>query len=301
MCQALFSKEENHRSKRQKKMKCDPANPKESGIVNIWQETFPVRFGSIDRSDRLTLNAIFQFFQEAAICHAENLNVGREDMLRTGQIWILSRMSVIVDRRPNYFENITVRTWPRGGEKLFAVRDYDIRDKDDVPVVRARSGWIILDVEKRRPIRPQSLLSDGIPQNEGENALSSKDGAIAALEERSSLQKAAERQARYTDLDFNGHVNNVRYIQWIEDSLEPSFLENADKMRLDINYLNEILGGEVIEIMSAGIEDADSAEAFAFEGRKAESGLAASQQAAAQQVAAQQPAFRAELRLYGNS
>ncbi|WP_461247909.1 acyl-[acyl-carrier-protein] thioesterase [Treponema sp. R6D11] len=276
-------------------MMCDPANPKGSGIVNIWQETFPVRFGSIDKSDRLTLDAVFQFFQEAAICHAENLNVGREDMMRTGQIWILSRMSVIVKRRPKYFENITVRSWPRGGEKLFALRDYDIRDKDGVPVVCARSGWIVLDVEKRRPIRPQSVMG-GLPLNEGENALSPEDGAIAALEERGNLQKAAERKARYTDLDFNGHVNNVRYIQWIEDALEPQLLENADRMRFDINYLNEILGGEDIDIMSAKIEDAGNASggsgcsgAFAFEGRKN-----------AQQAAAQ-PAFRAELRLYGNS
>jgi medium-chain acyl-[acyl-carrier-protein] hydrolase len=276
-------------------MKCNPANPKESGTVNIWQETFPVRFGAIDRSDRLTLDAIFQFFQEAAICHAENLNVGREDMLRTGQIWILSRMSVIVKRRPKYFENITVRSWPRGGEKLFAVRDYDIRDKDDIPVVCARSGWIVLDVEKRRPIRPQSLM-DNLPQNEGENALSPEDNAIIALEERANLQKAACRKANYTDLDFNGHVNNVRYIQWIEDALEPRLLENADMMRLDINYLNEILGGEDIDIMSAKIENATCcdatcaaaccAEAFAFEGKKTENGLAA---------------FRAELKLYGNS
>jgi medium-chain acyl-[acyl-carrier-protein] hydrolase len=271
-------------------MKCDPANPKGSGIVNIWQETFPVRFGAIDKSDRLTLDAIFQFFQEAAICHAENLNVGREDMLRTGQIWILSRMSVIVKSRPKYFENITVRSWPRGGEKLFAVRDYDIRGKDDVPVVSARSGWIVLDVEKRRPIRPQSLM-DCLPLNEGENALSPEDGAITALEERANLQKAAGRKASYTDLDFNGHVNNVRYIQWIEDALEPQFLENADRMRLDINYLNEILGGEDVDIMSAKIEDpacaaACCAAAFAFEGKK---------------TASQQTAFRAELRLYGNS
>jgi medium-chain acyl-[acyl-carrier-protein] hydrolase len=286
-------------------MMCDPANPKGSGIVNIWQETFPVRFGSIDRSDRLTLDAIFQFFQEAAICHAENLNVGREDMLRTGQIWILSRMSVIVKRRPKYFENITVRSWPRGGEKLFAVRDYDIRDKDNIPVVCARSGWIVLDKEKRRPIRPQSVM-ENLPLNEGENALSPEDNAIAALEERSNLRKAADRQASYTDLDFNGHVNNVRYIQWIEDALVPRFLESADKMRLDINYLNEILNGEDVEIMSAGIEDNSCDVAFAFEGRKKERKLAAAQQAAAQQAeeqqtAEQQTAFRAELRLYGDS
>ena len=265
-------------------MKCDPANPKGDGIVDVWQETFPVRFAAIDRSDRLTLDAVFQFFQEAAICHAENLGVGRQDMTQTGQAWILSRITVIVDRRPNYCETITVRSWPRGSEKLFAMRNYDIRDKSDIPVVSARSGWLVVDMEKRRPIRPNFLM-DKLPLNEGLESLPPEANGAAGLTERANLQKTAERKALYTDIDYNGHVNNVRYIQWIEDALDPGYLEKAGKMRLDINYLSEILGGDVIEILSGEIEDSagnsDWQKAFAFEGRK-ENG---------------QAAFRAELRL----
>jgi acyl-ACP thioesterase len=260
-------------------MMCDPANPKAHGQVDIWQETLPVRFGAIDRSDTLTLDSVFQFFQEAAICHAENLGVGREDMARTGQVWILSRISVQIDRRPNYREVITVRSWPRGWEKLFAIRDYDIRGKDGVPAVSARSGWIILDIEKRRPLRPQSVM-DSLPKNEGADALTW--GPIG-LEERGNLQKTGERKALYTDVDYNGHVNNVSYIQWIEDALDPQILEKAKRMRFDINYLNEILSGETIEILSAPVEDDSGASAFAFEGRKSENS---------------QPAFRSELRLW---
>jgi acyl-ACP thioesterase len=272
-------------------MTCNAADPKETGrndqgILDIWQETFPVRFGAIDRSDRLTLNSIFQFFQEAAISHAENLGVGREDMARTGQVWILSRMSVLVERRPNYCETITVRSWPRGGEKLFAIRNYDIRDKDNAATVGARSAWIILDMEKRRPLRPQSVM-DNLPLNEGLESLPPEAGGTASLAERSDLQLTAERKALYTDVDYNGHVNNVSYIKWIEDTLDSQLLEKADKMRFDINYLNEILAGEVTEILSAPIsieiEDPSCTCAFAFEGRKKENG---------------QAAFRAELRLY---
>ncbi|MDR2480339.1 MAG: acyl-ACP thioesterase, partial [Treponema sp.] len=146
--------------------------------LNIWQEDHVVRFGHIDRSDRLTLSAVFQFFQEAAISHAENLRVGREDMARSGQVWILSRMSVQVDRRPGYGEAMIVRSWPRGGEKLFALRDYDIRDSADKPAVRARSGWLIIDIEKRRPLRPQALM-DALPQNVGLDALPSGAAGLA--------------------------------------------------------------------------------------------------------------------------
>jgi acyl-ACP thioesterase len=243
----------------------------------VWSENCAVRFGAIDKSDTMTLDTVFNFFQEAAISHAENLGVGREAMARTNQVWILSRMSAVVNRRPQYGETVTVRTWPRGGEKLFALRDFDMRDANDNPAVQARSCWLIIDMEKRRPLRPQSIM-DNLPQNEGQNALA----AAVSLEERQSLQKTAERQALYTDVDYNGHVNNVSYIRWIEDTLDPALLEQAARLRLDINYLNEILPDEITEIWSAQIED-ENGTYYAFEGRKSHDG---------------QTAFRAELRLW---
>ncbi|MDR0320686.1 MAG: acyl-ACP thioesterase [Treponema sp.] len=261
-------------------MNCDPANPKGSGIVDVWQEAAVVRFGDIDKSDRLTIDAVFRFFQEAAICHAENLGVGREDMARTGQVWILSRMSVLVNRRPSYCETITVSSWPRGWEKLFALRNFEIKDKNDVSAVSARSAWLIVDMEKRRPLRPQSVM-ENLPLNEGLEVSTTE--VVTALTERDNLQKVADRKALYTDLDFNGHVNNVSYIQWIEDAVGLDLLEKAEKMRLDINYLNEIMNGEDVEIFSAPVEDKEAFCAFAFEGRKKENG---------------QAAFRAEFRLW---
>ena len=270
----------------EKNINCDASNPKGDGIVDVWQEVLPVRFGMVDKSDRLTLDAIFQFFQEAAISHAENLGVGREDMARTKQGWVLSRLTVLVDRRPKYCETVTVRSWPRGWEKLFAIRDYEIKDKDNKAVVSARSAWLIVDMEKRRPLRPQAVM-DNLPLNEGLEALAPEAGAVAGLAEHNNLEKIAERKALYTDIDFNGHVNNCSYVKWIEDAIDPSLLEQAEKMRVDINYLSEVLGGETIEIFSTPIED--NAEnpapftAIAFEGRRTESG---------------QAAFRAELRLF---
>ena len=255
--------------------------------LSVWSENCAVRFSAIDKSDLLTLNALLDFFQEAAISHAENLGVGREVMARTNQVWILSRMSVRVDRRPGYGETVTVRTWPRGGEKLFALRDYDIRGADGNTAVRARSRWLIIDIEKRRPVRPQSI-TDKLPRNDGMDALCTTDGP----EENPSLQKISERRAHYTDMDYNGHVNNVSYIRWMEDALDPALMENARLMRLDINYMNEVLINETTGIWTARITDAASAEtpyyaaayyAAAFEGRKERDN---------------QTAFRAELRLW---
>jgi acyl-ACP thioesterase len=132
-------------------------------------------------------------------------------------------------------------------------------------------------MEKRRPMRPHFVM-DEMPMNEGLDALSS----AASLAEQASLQKNMERRALYNDVDYNGHVNNVSYIRWMEDAVEPALLEQAKQMRLDINYLNEVLPNDVIGIWSARLED-PAAAAFVFEGRKEPEN---------------QAAFRAELRLW---
>jgi acyl-ACP thioesterase len=257
----------------------------------IWSENCEVRFGAIDKSDTRTLGAALNFFQEAAISHAENLGVGRKAMAQANQGWILSRMSLQIDKRPRYGETVTVRSWPRGGEKLFALRDYDIRDAQDKPVIRARSCWIIIDLERRRPLRPQSVM-DALPQNEGQDALLPGRTLAVSLEEQLNLHKAAERKALYSEVDYNGHVNHVSYIRWIEDAIDPSLLEQAKQMRLDINYLNEVLPGDITGIWLAEIEPAEAVstqaqicKAFVFEGKK-------------EQTQENQAAFRAELRLW---
>jgi acyl-ACP thioesterase len=249
----------------------------------VWSESCLVRFGAVDKSDSMTLNSIFNFFQEAAISHAESLGVGREAMARTNQVWLLSRMSVQVDRRPRFGETVTVRTWPRGAEKLFTRRDYDILDVNGQAAIRASSSWLIVDIVKRRPLRPQSLL-ESMPRNEGLDAL---PAAAVGLEENPSLQKCSEYPALYTNVDANGHVNNISYIRWIEDAINPELLEQAKQIRMDINYLNEILRNEITGIWVAPIETTSTGEtlppahAFAFEGRKEN-----------------QTTFRAELRLW---
>ena len=266
-------------------------------MVDIWHEKADIRFGSVDRSDRLTLGSIFSFFQEAAISHAANLGVGRDAMKHTGQAWILSRLSLFVQRRPCYGETVQVSTWPRRWEKLFALRDYDIRDAQDIPVVRGRGGWLVLDIEKRRPLRVQSVM-ESLPSNDGINAF---PAGPAGLNPRENLIKIAERSALYSDIDYYGHANNARYIQWIQDATDADILTNADQMRLDINYLSEVMPGETVELWAARLEESGPAEGatpsdfnpadyparpgpgFAYEGRRPGS-------------AEGQPVFRAELR-----
>ncbi|MDR3324797.1 MAG: acyl-ACP thioesterase [Spirochaetaceae bacterium] len=247
--------------------------------MDIWQRRQKIIFNDVDSSGGITLFAAFNYFQDAAESHAEIIGVGREIMRANKQVWVLSRMSAVIQRRPRLDEEIVLRSWPRGFDRLFCVRDYDMRDADGNVLVRARSGWLILDLERRRPLRPQSLAVP-IPVNEGLDAMT---GSPLGLEPRAGLSKTAERTASYSDIDFNGHMNNARYIQWVQDASDGGSLTNALRMRLDINYIDEVKLGEEMGIWSAPIDDPplkEGANKTAVEGRKQNGNT---------------PAFRAEL------
>ena len=262
-------------------------------MVDIWRETASVRFGDVDRSNRLTLGSIFSLFQEAAISHAADLGLGFDFLERRKQAWILSRFSLFVERRPACGETIKVSSWPRRWEKLFALRDYEIRDAEGKVLVRGRGGWLVLDIEKRRPLKVQPIV-DSLPVNHGIDAFPAGPAGLRAAE---NLTKTAERAALYSDIDYLGHMNNARYIQWIQDATDMKILVSADQMRLDINYLSEVLPGEKVELWTGilykknnSINEAGDMSsnypakggpAFAYEGRRPGSG---------------QAVFRAELR-----
>ena len=250
-------------------------------MTDIWRETVTVRFGSVDRSDRMSLWSIFNFFQEAALSHATDLGVGRDALARNRQGWILSRYSLVIARRPAYGETIEVSTWPRRWEKLFALRDYEIRDGEGAAVVRGRAGWLIFDIDKRKPLRP-GPVADLLPPNDGIDALlpaelsAGTSACPAGLNPAEGLSKKMERTTSYSDIDYNGHVNNARYIQWIQDAADFEILTNAGKVRFDINYLSEVMPGEIVEILSAPIHGPanGTGPCFAFEGRRPGSGEA---------------------------
>lgn len=247
-------------------------------MKNIWIEEFKVRTWDVDKSVRLHLAAVFNYFQEVAGNHAESLGVGKEKLKSTGHAWVLSRMTAVIDRRSDWGEIVYAHTWPRGTDRLFAVRDYELLDSNNTIVARGRSGWIVLDTVKMRPVRP-NFLTDTMPANSEKSAL---EEGLESLKTHANLINSGSRTASYSDIDYNGHVNNARYVQWIQDILPAEELEKANTFRMDINYLSEVVPGTNVDFFTAFLQENGGKSFYAIEGRHQETG---------------QPAFRAEIRI----
>jgi len=202
---------------------------------NIWKETYQIRSYEVDCHRRLSILSIFHFMQEAASRHAEALGVSIQQLLSENYTWLLSRLKIKIESFPNWKDQVQVSTWPSGTQRLFALRDFELQDKDNQAVAAAVSAWLVLDVQKRRPVRIGPFVERLRPL-EGEHILPDTLDKLPGLEFRTHEKKFV---VRYRDLDINQHVNNVSFVEWLVESIPVRVLNTSVLAELEINFLAE--------------------------------------------------------------
>ena len=86
---------------------------------SVYKEIFKIHTYEVDIHNRLTIQALAQFLQEAASNHAALLGFGVEYLLKNNRTWVLSRLAIEIHNLISLGETITIKTWPADTEKLF--------------------------------------------------------------------------------------------------------------------------------------------------------------------------------------
>jgi acyl-ACP thioesterase len=202
---------------------------------NIWQETYRIRSYEVDCHNRLSILTIFNFMQEAASRHAEALGVSIHQLLAENHTWLLSRLKIRIAAFPGWNDQIRVNTWPSGVRQLFALRDFELTDKDSRPLASAISAWLVIDLQKRRPIRIGPFV-ERLKPIDGRHVMNDRLDKLPALKNRTDESQFV---VRYADLDINQHVNNVKFVEWVIESLPAAVFSTRVLSSLEINFLAE--------------------------------------------------------------
>ena len=213
-------------------------------MQTIWQEDVFVKSYDVDFKNRLKISQLFNYMQEAAGNHAEHLGWGYRDIVGNNLIWVLSRVKVRMDEYPTWGSTIKVETWPKDTYRLFATRDFIFRNESGGQIGAATTVWLLLDINTMRPQRVQNVQ---------ELYLENKDrhGLNETLEKLScegTLIKTFERTVSYNDIDINCHVNNARYVDWLQECFPAETLSDRHISSLQLNYLSEAKSDEIILI-----------------------------------------------------
>ena len=164
--------------------------------------------------------------------------------------WVLTHLKVKMLRFPKWGETVSILTFPRGGRRIVAWRDFVLTGADGEELGHASSEWMIIDLASRKVVAiPEGVFAaantvrkpvfgdEPFPKLRWECSVASADALVF--------------RARRGDIDLNGHVNNVHYVEWLLES-RPD--EAGPCRELDIVFKSETLAGEEVRVEAVETE-----------------------------------------------
>jgi medium-chain acyl-[acyl-carrier-protein] hydrolase len=218
---------------------------KEKKLQKEYTVPFKVRSYEVDGNGLATLSSVCNYFQEAAGIHADHLHFDISRLQENGFTWVLYKMHVEVKRYPSRWEEVTVKTRPSAGDGIRAFRDYELFDGKGTRMAAAVSQWMVLNIKTRRPVRiPAEILELGLEQADHVIEPDKSPLKTVPLSEQDQLKPVT--RAGLHNLDMNGHVNNVTYIDWFTGYIPQHVAKGRRCSGLEVQYIAECTAGDEI-------------------------------------------------------
>ncbi|CAM6119388.1 unnamed protein product [Calypogeia fissa] len=227
---------------------------------HLYRQTFVLRSYEVGQDKTASIETIMNYFQETSLGHVMLAGIAGDGfgttkaMVQNGLIWVVSRVHVEVDRYPVWGEVVELDTWVASSGKNGLRRDWLLRDvKTGQVLARATSTWVMIHQQTRKLSKmPDAAREEMSPHFLERHAFESETCLkISKLQDDSAVYKTSRLQARRTDLDMNHHVNNVKYIDWMTESVPAQCLETQEIRCLTLEYRRECGQTDLVDSLTS--------------------------------------------------
>ena len=216
---------------------------------HFYQQNFTITDNCVDCFGRLKPSMILYYVQEVAGRHFDRISMDYDALAQKGMIWAIIRQKVQITRIPQRGETIRVETWPMPTTRVAYPRSVVAYDADGNEVFRSISIWVLMDIRSRSMILPGKSGVSVVGTLRG-NELTAPNALPAK-----NLLNHRNRPVCFTDLDRNGHMNNTKYMDWIDDLIPSAFHQEHDLKELTVCYMSEAREGQELSMQWGFLED----------------------------------------------
>ena len=219
----------------------------------------------VDFTLRATLASLGSSILNTAGVDAYGKGFGVDVLNADNHSWVLSRMAVEIDRRPEQYTDYTVATWISDYGRVLSTRNFTLTDAAGREFGRAVTQWAMIDLRSRTAVDLSWVGDAHADAIVAEPSPAERPRKIREVHPT----RTSEHRVVYSDIDFNRHVNTMRYIEMMLDMLPVELLTLDAPLRLDIHFLHECRFGQTLRI---GCEERERAALFEI---SADDGVAA--------------------------
>ncbi|RXK14079.1 acyl-ACP thioesterase [Halarcobacter mediterraneus] len=212
-------------------------------MENYFDKEFELRFFEMNRLGEASPIAILTLLQETAADHCHYAGHDLLSLMSENLGWVLLSGAMKMERYPLYKEKIIIRTWISKYHSIRGFRENIIYDENYNIIGRARGLWVFYDIKRRRP---KKIHSDFLKRWSSYKITSLEHDITNKIESFDSVQYRKEFKVNMYDTDTNKHVNNLRYLQWLIESIPDEILNNYYLYFIDGRFISEAQYGDVI-------------------------------------------------------
>lgn len=215
----------------------------------------------VDFTGRLTMGVLGNHLLNCAGFHASDRGFGIATLNEDNYTWVLSRLAIEIEEMPCQYEDFSIQTWVENVYRLFTDRNFALVNKDGKKIGYARSVWAMISMNTRKPADLLTLHQGSIVDYVCEEPCPIENPSRIKV---ASTEPVASLTAKYSDIDINGHVNSIRYIEHILDLFPIAMYKEKRIRRFEMAYVAESYYGDELTLY---MDDAGSG-AFDVEVRK---------------------------------
>ncbi|KAH7516446.1 hypothetical protein FEM48_Zijuj10G0136000 [Ziziphus jujuba var. spinosa] len=236
------------------------ADPFRQGIIIEggvgYRQTVVIRSYEVGADKTATLESILNLLQETALNHVWMSGLlgdgfgATHGMIRNNLIWVVSRMQVQIHQYPIWGEVVEIDTWVGASGKNGMRRDWLIRGQATGHIfargTRQTRRLSKMPEEVRAEISPWFIEKQAIKEEVPEK--------IVKLDDKAKYMNSNLKPKR-SDLDMNHHVNNVKYVKWMLETIPDHILESHQLSGIILEYRRECGSSDTVQSLCQPDED----------------------------------------------
>lgn len=232
--------------------------------INSLTNHYMLTAGESNAQGRMPLTLLVERIIEVATDHANALDIGYSTLIKQNIGWVLSRLSVEMNNMPCINEHYTFTTWIESYNRHFSERNFIISGNNGKIFGYARTVWVAMDFATRTVADLTKLDRNSFPTADLSCPIDKTPRIPALTDEAVSVDYCF----RYCDIDFNRHVNTVRYVELLMNQWPLDHFDRYYPGRFDIFFHHECHFGETVKVKHAG-NDISICEIIKQDGLKA--------------------------------
>ncbi|MCM1108825.1 MAG: thioesterase [Clostridium sp.] len=207
----------------------------------------------VDFTGRLFMGVLGNHLLNCAGFHASDRGFGIATLNESNYTWVLSRLAVELEDMPKAYDTFSIETWVENVYRLFTDRNFAIIGSDGKACGYARSVWAMIDLNSRKPADLLELHGGRITDYilTGKECPIDKPGRIKV----SVPEPMHTIETRYGDIDINGHVNSIKYIEHILDLFPKDWYARYHLARFEMAYVAESYYGDTLSFFCESKEN----------------------------------------------